>query len=221
MKEVGIFQGCFAHLGTGETAKLDVGFDQCAIGEIGKVEKTHPEAAVVEFYVREYGMRKAASGKKLAGEIHIPEFQGRKIETVKNLVRRQRFEKLRNRNVLMGVEHSIYCRSLRDFGQMGYYVSMCWKCGKAIIINGPIGRTMTCESCGQDLRSCKNCRFFSPGSYHDCAERVEDFPSDKERANFCDSFQLNPKYKTEHSASGKKDEKKSNNHSAFDNLFNT
>jgi len=80
---------------------------------------------------------------------------------------------------------------------------------------------MTCESCGQDLRACKNCRFFSPGTFHDCAERVEDSPVDKERANFCDSFQLNPKFKNNHTAAGQAGDKKNTDWSAFDNLFNT
>ena len=98
---------------------------------------------------------------------------------------------------------------------------MCWKCGKAIISNGPIGRTMTCESCGQDLRACKNCRFFSPGAFHDCAERVEDSPTDKESSNFCDSFQLNPKFTNNHTPAGQAGDKKNTDWSAFDNLFNT
>ena len=78
---------------------------------------------------------------------------------------------------------------------------MCWKCGKGIAIDGPVGRTLTCAACGADVRSCKNCEFFSPGSYHDCAERVDEAVRDKERANFCDSFQLNPRYRADHAAS--------------------
>lgn len=79
---------------------------------------------------------------------------------------------------------------------------MCWKCGKAIHLDGPAGRSMTCPSCGADVRSCRNCRFYSPGAWHDCAERVEDAPNDKERANFCDSFQLNPAYRQDHAGPG-------------------
>jgi hypothetical protein len=82
-------------------------------------------------------------------------------------------------------------------------MTMCWKCGKAIRIDGVAGRTMICDSCGADVRSCKNCRHFSPGSFHDCAERVEDSVTDKERANFCDSFQLNPLFRSDHAAAGK------------------
>jgi hypothetical protein len=74
---------------------------------------------------------------------------------------------------------------------------------------------MTCASCGADVRSCRNCRFWSPGSYHDCAERVEDAVSDKERANFCDSFQFNPAFRRDHSVKGPE----SPTRSAFDDLF--
>jgi len=106
---------------------------------------------------------------------------------------------------------------------MGYDVRMCWKCGKGLVFDGPAGRTMTCDSCGADVRSCKNCVFFSPGSYHDCDERVEDAVRDKERANFCDSFRLRPEYKTDHGpggASGSKGSKGDGSaRSAFDGLF--
>jgi hypothetical protein len=100
--------------------------------------------------------------------------------------------------------------------------AMCWKCGKAITVDGPVGRSMTCSVCGADTRSCKNCRFYSPGSWHDCAERVVDAVSDKERANFCDSFHINPIFKTDHPAAGKgASGRDAASRSAFDNLFNS
>ena len=81
--------------------------------------------------------------------------------------------------------------ALRDFGQMVYYnIPMCWKCGKPVEAPDPVGRSAVCPACGADLRCCKNCLRYSPGSYHDCAERAEEAPSDKERANFCDWFTL-------------------------------
>jgi len=80
---------------------------------------------------------------------------------------------------------------------------------------------MSCDSCGADLRSCKNCRFYSPGAVHDCAERSEELVKDKERANFCDQFQLNPGYKIDHPAgkSGEGGSARNDSRSAFDNLF--
>jgi len=62
---------------------------------------------------------------------------------------------------------------------------------------------MTCPSCGTDSRSCKNCRFYSPGSVYDCAERVEEPVKEKDRANFCDHFQLNPAFRCDHPVKGK------------------
>jgi hypothetical protein len=39
-----------------------------------------------------------------------------------------------------------------------------------------------------------NCRFYSPGSHWDCSETIPEAVRDKERGNFCDFFELNPKY---------------------------
>jgi len=97
---------------------------------------------------------------------------------------------------------------------------MCWKCGKAIQAENPVGRSLLCESCGSDVRCCRNCRFWSPGSFHDCAEGVDDAPTDKERANFCDAFRLNPAYRVDHAGSGKPGGTDSSAaKAAFDGLF--
>lgn len=77
---------------------------------------------------------------------------------------------------------------------------------------------MLCTVCGKDLRSCKNCRHFIPKE-NGCAESQGENPSEKERANFCDWFGLNPKLR-ENSAG----EKNSRNtateaRNAFNNLF--
>lgn len=69
---------------------------------------------------------------------------------------------------------------------------MCWKCGKKGEIPKP-GFRDACPSCGKDLHVCRNCRFYSPGSYRDCSETVPDGVTDKERANFCEYFQLSSK----------------------------
>ncbi|HNQ98181.1 MAG: hypothetical protein JW875_07100 [Spirochaetales bacterium] len=93
---------------------------------------------------------------------------------------------------------------------------MCWKCGKAIIAEHPVGRTLTCETCGQDIRSCKNCAFYSPQSFHECAESVEDPVRDKERANFCDLFRINPSFTVDHDLTSSKDTSSTR---AFNSLF--
>lgn len=53
-----------------------------------------------------------------------------------------------------------------------------------------IGYATLCPSCGISLHSCFNCRFYSPGSYHDCLEGVEEYIEDKQGANFCDAFMI-------------------------------
>ena len=66
---------------------------------------------------------------------------------------------------------------------------MCKKCGKPILV-AEISRSTTCDNCGADLHSCINCKFYSPGSYYDCHESIDELVKDKERANFCDSFSV-------------------------------
>ena len=51
-----------------------------------------------------------------------------------------------------------------------------------------IYRNTLCASCGRDLRICRNCKFYSPGSQWDCRETITEAVRDKERANFCDWF---------------------------------
>ena len=95
---------------------------------------------------------------------------------------------------------------------------MCWYCGDPITLTGPIGRSQTCLVCGKDLRACKNCRFFLSGARGDCKETQAEPQSDKERANFCDWFSLDEKYRS--LTAGSKDKGKSEaSKSAFNNLF--
>jgi len=95
---------------------------------------------------------------------------------------------------------------------------MCWYCGEAVTDEEPIGRSQRCVSCGKDLRSCKNCKFFLPGARGDCRESGADIPSDKERGNFCDWFALDPKFRGKSGQSAGK-EKAESAKAAFDNLF--
>jgi len=68
---------------------------------------------------------------------------------------------------------------------------MCWKCGNSLKLNS-VSRSDVCPVCDADVRSCRNCLHYSPGSHYDCHETVEDPVSDKERSNMCDFFKLNP-----------------------------
>ncbi|MBN2325479.1 MAG: hypothetical protein JXQ30_17275 [Spirochaetes bacterium] len=51
-----------------------------------------------------------------------------------------------------------------------------------------VGRSETCSTCGAWLRSCVNCRFYSPGRHNDCAENMAEPVADKRASNFCDFF---------------------------------
>ncbi|MDR0300785.1 MAG: hypothetical protein LBI04_00535 [Treponema sp.] len=97
---------------------------------------------------------------------------------------------------------------------------MCWYCGSPITDEEPIGRSLRCNNCGKDLRACKNCRFYLSGARGDCRESSAEPQADKERANFCDWFSLDKKYRLQ--SAGQLDQQKKSNASraAFDNLFN-
>ncbi len=59
--------------------------------------------------------------------------------------------------------------------------------------SGVVGRSDVCPSCGADVRCCKNCQWYEPGSHYDCHESIDQQVTDKERSNFCDYFKLNAK----------------------------
>jgi hypothetical protein len=78
---------------------------------------------------------------------------------------------------------------------------MCWFCGEPIK-DETIGRSLRCEVCGKDLRSCRHCRSYLPGSRADCGEAKAEQVADKERANFCDWFSLDKRFRV--SSAGEK-----------------
>ncbi len=73
---------------------------------------------------------------------------------------------------------------------------MCWYCGSAVKDAEPIGRSLKCEDCGKDIRSCRNCRFYLPETRGSCSETSAEAQSDTERGNFCDWYKLNPKFRS-------------------------
>lgn len=93
---------------------------------------------------------------------------------------------------------------------------MCWKCKTNITLE-KIYRTSECPECHRDLHCCRNCIFYEAGSRFDCHETIEECISDKEKANFCDSF----KVRREFSGGGNAGyaEKKAAAKKALDNLF--
>jgi hypothetical protein len=97
---------------------------------------------------------------------------------------------------------------------------MCWFCGSPIPEQEPFGRSLRCVACGKDIRSCRNCRFFLSGARGDCSETSAEPVADKERANFCDWFSLNQKYRGETVGQKNDMNKAKAAKTAFDNLFN-
>jgi hypothetical protein len=65
----------------------------------------------------------------------------------------------------------------------------CWECGHEIVLIDKVVRQDTCPSCDTDLRCCKNCRFWDPGSHNQCRENLSEYVPDREKANFCASFE--------------------------------
>ncbi len=64
----------------------------------------------------------------------------------------------------------------------------CRKCGGSNPLEGTIGRSEVCASCGADLRCCINCAHYDPGRYNSCGEPQAERVLDKEKRNFCDFF---------------------------------
>jgi len=96
---------------------------------------------------------------------------------------------------------------------------MCWYCGSPVTDPVPIGRSQRCLNCGKDLRSCRNCRFYLSGARGDCRETNAEPQSDKERANFCDWFSLDEKYRGKTDGQQKDKDLADASRAAFDNLF--
>ncbi|MDR1894862.1 MAG: hypothetical protein LBQ61_09305 [Spirochaetales bacterium] len=67
-------------------------------------------------------------------------------------------------------------------------MAVCYHCQTPIPPEPPLGRSSVCSSCGRDLRVCRNCSFYSPGSQWDCRETIGEPVREKERANFCEYF---------------------------------
>ncbi|MCB0413443.1 MAG: hypothetical protein KDD50_03860 [Bdellovibrionales bacterium] len=80
----------------------------------------------------------------------------------------------------------------------------CFHCLKLIDVPKDIGRREECPECGADLHVCRNCRFYDEKAYNECVETSADVVREKDRANFCDFFELN----TEAKAADEKDKLK-------------
>jgi hypothetical protein len=67
----------------------------------------------------------------------------------------------------------------------------CAFCGQKLnVIGNAVGRGDTCPSCEKDLHCCRQCRHFDETVAKSCKEPFAEVPQDKERANFCEFFQI-------------------------------
>ena len=70
----------------------------------------------------------------------------------------------------------------------------CWKCGtdlKNLLL--PFSRYEECSLCKTDLHVCIACKSYNPRLSEGCNEDRADFILDKDKANFCDYFRVNPR----------------------------
>lgn len=70
--------------------------------------------------------------------------------------------------------------------------AICHKCSAPldIKVGHKAHRSDTCDSCNTDIKCCKNCVHYSLGAYNQCKENQAERVVDKERANFCDFFNM-------------------------------
>lgn len=72
-------------------------------------------------------------------------------------------------------------------------MGVCFNCKKSLNIIGDIGRREECSSCRADVHVCKNCHFYDRNAYNECHETQADVVKEKDRANFCEYFQISKK----------------------------
>ena len=70
---------------------------------------------------------------------------------------------------------------------------VCWKCGASIAgLAMPLARQATCRQCKTQLHVCKQCRFFDKTKSNQCQEPIAEPVNVKDKANFCELFQIKP-----------------------------
>ena len=65
---------------------------------------------------------------------------------------------------------------------------ICAGCGADLGRWERVGRRDACPTCGADLRSCRQCRFYDRRAADACREPETERVAEKTRANFCDYF---------------------------------
>ena len=69
---------------------------------------------------------------------------------------------------------------------------ICWSCRGRLPYPdfAPVPRDSECPGCARDLHACRNCRHYDPALSNKCREPNAEWVVDRERANFCEFFQL-------------------------------
>lgn len=68
---------------------------------------------------------------------------------------------------------------------------VCWKCGASIAdLPMPLARHAECHGCGAQLHVCKLCKFYDKTQSNQCQEPIAEAVYEKEKANFCELFQI-------------------------------
>ena len=69
---------------------------------------------------------------------------------------------------------------------------VCWFCRADLPYRAlaAVPRDSECPSCGRDLHVCRACRHHDPGVNNQCREPHAEWVTDRERANFCEFYQL-------------------------------
>lgn len=68
----------------------------------------------------------------------------------------------------------------------------CWSCGSVLPDPqwGRISFRATCDHCDAGLHCCRNCKFYKPGQFNDCAVPGTEPIRDCTTNNFCEEFSL-------------------------------
>jgi hypothetical protein len=66
----------------------------------------------------------------------------------------------------------------------------CALCDAELAADLRIGRESTCPHCDGYLHACIQCRFYEPTLHNQCLEPEADYVGDRQKANFCEFFQL-------------------------------
>ena len=64
----------------------------------------------------------------------------------------------------------------------------CWTCGAQVSDFVKVASTDSCEACLADLHCSRNCRFYDRSAHNECREGITNYVKDKEKSNFCTSF---------------------------------